>query len=156
QVAGPRPGRGPRRPEAAAAGRPAPAHRRRLQAPRRDRLGAALLDRADPLGYARRLPRRPEGAGDLSRLERRLMTLLALPVAHAFLVSLATAHAGELPRAEPEAVGLSAGRIADLKPALQKIVDEGKIAGEVALARASARWPTSCRSGTARWRIRRR
>ena len=38
-------------------GRSAAAGRRRLQAPRRDRLGAAILDRADPGGHAARLAR---------------------------------------------------------------------------------------------------
>jgi CubicO group peptidase (beta-lactamase class C family) len=40
---------------------------------------------------------------------------------------------GELPRAEPGEVGLAAGRLADLKPSLQRLVDEGKIPGGVAL-----------------------
>jgi CubicO group peptidase (beta-lactamase class C family) len=38
-----------------------------------------------------------------------------------------------LPRAEPEAVGLSAGKAAELKPSLQRLVDGGKIPGGVAL-----------------------
>ena len=53
-----------------------------------------------------------------------LMTLLLLSLA-------SIARGGELPRAEPEAVGLSAGKLAELKPALQKLVDEGKIPGGV-------------------------
>ena len=40
---------------------------------------------------------------------------------------------GELPRAEPGEVGLAAGRLADLKPSLRRLVDEGKIPGGVAL-----------------------
>src|SRR5262245_31872251 len=40
---------------------------------------------------------------------------------------------GELPRAEPGEVGLAVGRLADLKPSLQRLVDEGKIPGGVAL-----------------------
>lgn len=43
------------------------------------------------------------------------------------------APSAELPRAEPVAVGLSAGKIAELRPALQGLVDEGKIPGGVAL-----------------------
>jgi len=43
------------------------------------------------------------------------------------------APSAELPRAEPAAVGLSAGKIAELRPALQRLVDEGKIPGGVAL-----------------------
>jgi CubicO group peptidase (beta-lactamase class C family) len=38
----------------------------------------------------------------------------------------------ELPTAPPEAVGLSAGKLAALTPALQKLVDEGKVPGGVA------------------------
>ncbi len=41
--------------------------------------------------------------------------------------------AGELPRVEPHEVKLSAEKLAELKPALQKLVDDGKIAGVVAL-----------------------
>ncbi len=45
----------------------------------------------------------------------------------------AFAQAGELPRAEPDAVGLSPAKLDRLKPALQKLVDDGKIAGGVAV-----------------------
>src|SRR5689334_23241041 len=55
-----------------------------------------------------------------------LMALLPLS-----LVSIA--QGGELPRVEPEAVGLSTGKLAELKPALQKLVDEGKIPGGVVM-----------------------
>jgi CubicO group peptidase (beta-lactamase class C family) len=41
--------------------------------------------------------------------------------------------AGELPTAQPEAVGLSPAKLAELTPALQKLVDDGKIPGAVAL-----------------------
>ncbi len=41
--------------------------------------------------------------------------------------------AGELPKAEPHEVKLSAEKLAELKPALQKLVDDAKIAGAVAL-----------------------
>jgi CubicO group peptidase (beta-lactamase class C family) len=61
------------------------------------------------------------------------MKRLALFVASVLLVPQTVAHAGELPRSEPGAVGLSAGKLADLGPALQKLVNEGKIAGGVAL-----------------------
>ena len=40
---------------------------------------------------------------------------------------------GDLPRVNPEEVGLSATTMAGLKPALQKLVDEGKIPGGVAM-----------------------
>jgi CubicO group peptidase (beta-lactamase class C family) len=49
------------------------------------------------------------------------------------LISPLPAHGGELPRAEPESVGLSAEKAAGLKPSLQRLVDEGKIPGGVAL-----------------------
>lgn len=49
------------------------------------------------------------------------------------LVSPHPAPGGELPRAEPEAVGISAGKSAELQPSLQRLVDEGKIPGGVAL-----------------------
>jgi len=50
-----------------------------------------------------------------------------------FLAGMGSSEAGELPRANPEAVGLSAPKLAELTPALQKLVDDGKIAGGVAL-----------------------
>ena len=40
---------------------------------------------------------------------------------------------GDLPRVKPEEVGLSSVTMAGLKPALQKLVDEGKIPGGVAM-----------------------
>ena len=43
------------------------------------------------------------------------------------------AFGGDLPRVNPEEVGLSAATMAGLKPALQKLVDEGKIPGGVAM-----------------------
>ena len=48
------------------------------------------------------------------------------------LAGLCSTRAGELPTAKPEAVGLSAAKLAELTPALQKLVDDGKIAGGVA------------------------
>jgi CubicO group peptidase (beta-lactamase class C family) len=54
----------------------------------------------------------------------------------AVLVSIAAvlcAEAGELPKAEPGAVKLSAEKLAKLNPALQKLVDDGKVAGGVAV-----------------------
>src|SRR5262249_1204672 len=53
----------------------------------------------------------------------------------AILVVLAgpgSARAGELPTAQPEAVGLSKGKLDELTAALRKLVDDGKIAGGVA------------------------
>src|SRR4051812_37935657 len=61
------------------------------------------------------------------------MNRLVVLAASVLLVAPGVAGAGELPRSEPEAVGLSAGKLAELKPALQKLVDDGKIAGGVAL-----------------------
>jgi CubicO group peptidase (beta-lactamase class C family) len=61
------------------------------------------------------------------------MKRLAVLVVSVLLVFPTPARAGELPRTEPEAVGLSAGKIAGLKPSLQRLVDEGKIPGGVAL-----------------------
>src|SRR5271170_435394 len=54
-------------------------------------------------------------------------------VAFLLLAPLRAVPAGELPRSEPAEVGLSAEKLADLKPALQKLVDSGKIPGGVAL-----------------------
>ncbi|MGZ3489338.1 MAG: serine hydrolase, partial [Isosphaeraceae bacterium] len=45
----------------------------------------------------------------------------------------AFAQAGELPTAEPDAIGLSPGKLDRLKPALRKLVDDGKIPGGVAV-----------------------
>jgi Protein of unknown function (DUF4038) len=56
----------------------------------------------------------------------RLITSLVLFVT-------AFAQAGELPTAQPDAVGLSPGKLDRLKPALQKLVDDGKIPGGVAV-----------------------
>src|SRR5262249_32088427 len=41
--------------------------------------------------------------------------------------------AEELPASSPEAVGLSSEKLAEVKPALQKIVDRGEIAGGVTM-----------------------
>ena len=67
RVAGPRADRGPRRSRPGPPGRSAAARRRPLQAPRRHRLGAAVLDRADAGRYARILARcrRPRSPGRL-------------------------------------------------------------------------------------------
>ncbi len=54
-------------------------------------------------------------------------------MAFMLLVPLSAALAGELPRSEPGEVGFSAQKFAGLTPRLQKFVDEGKIAGGVAL-----------------------
>jgi CubicO group peptidase (beta-lactamase class C family) len=49
------------------------------------------------------------------------------------LIPLSAALAGELPKAEPKEVGLSAEKLDAIKPALQKLVDDGKIPGGVVL-----------------------
>jgi CubicO group peptidase (beta-lactamase class C family) len=54
----------------------------------------------------------------------------------AALVQLIPSHAvrgGELPKSEPAEVGLSAQRLAKIQPALQKLVNDGKIPGGVAM-----------------------
>jgi CubicO group peptidase (beta-lactamase class C family) len=61
------------------------------------------------------------------------MTRVSVLVTLLFLASSPSAHAGELPRTGPQAVGLSPARVADLKPSLQRLVDEGKVPGGVAL-----------------------
>jgi CubicO group peptidase (beta-lactamase class C family) len=58
----------------------------------------------------------------MKRLAASLLLIVAGPAA-----------AGELPIVEPEAVGLSATKMAELKPSLQRLVDEGKVPGGVAL-----------------------
>ena len=51
-----------------------------------------------------------------------------------FLVLIVTsARAGELPRVEPGEVGMSAAKLAELKPAFRKLAEDGTIAGGVAL-----------------------
>ncbi len=57
----------------------------------------------------------------------RLLTLACI------LFAVTSSMAGELPRAEPGEVGLSASRLAELKPSLRKLVEDGQIAGGVAL-----------------------
>jgi CubicO group peptidase (beta-lactamase class C family) len=52
-------------------------------------------------------------------------------IACAVFVLSPVARAGELPKAEPDAVGLSAGKLAELTPALRKLVDDGKNPGGV-------------------------
>ena len=49
------------------------------------------------------------------------------------LIPLCTACAGELPRTAPAEVGLSTETLGMLKPSLQKLVDDGKIPGGVAV-----------------------
>ena len=61
------------------------------------------------------------------------MGRLALLTALMALVPLLACRAGELTRTEPHHVGLSAGKLAELPPALRNLVDEGKVAGGVAL-----------------------
>jgi CubicO group peptidase (beta-lactamase class C family) len=62
---------------------------------------------------------------------RRLILLVAL--APLPLSPFVAAPAGELPRSKPDSVGLDPAKLGALKPALQKTVDEGKLAGAVAL-----------------------
>jgi CubicO group peptidase (beta-lactamase class C family) len=61
------------------------------------------------------------------------MTRLISMTSMFLLVASATVTAGELPTCKPESVGLSAAKLDELKPELQKLVDEGKIPGAVAL-----------------------
>jgi CubicO group peptidase (beta-lactamase class C family) len=60
-------------------------------------------------------------------MPRPFTLLLAIP----WLCSIA--QGGELPRVDPAEVGLSASKLAELRPALKKLVDDGKIAGGVAI-----------------------
>jgi CubicO group peptidase (beta-lactamase class C family) len=50
------------------------------------------------------------------------------------LIVPGVSRADELPSAKPDAVGLNAQKLDEIKPGLQKLVDDGKIAGAVALA----------------------
>ncbi len=59
----------------------------------------------------------------------RLLFAAAIPA----LVFVCGLHAGELPRCQPEVVGLRSPALDELAPALQKLVDDGKIPGAVAL-----------------------
>jgi CubicO group peptidase (beta-lactamase class C family) len=61
------------------------------------------------------------------------MNRLAVLVASLLLAFPIPAHAGELPKAEPEEVGLSAAKLAELRPSLQRLVDGGKVPGGVAV-----------------------
>jgi CubicO group peptidase (beta-lactamase class C family) len=54
-------------------------------------------------------------------------------IASSLSLWVTSAMAGELPKAEPGEVGLSASKLAELKPAFQKLVEDGRIAGGVAL-----------------------
>jgi len=60
------------------------------------------------------------------------MCRLSLLVA-AVCLAPTSVRAGELPRAEPSDVGLSPEKLQELKPALEKLVEGGEIAGGVAL-----------------------
>jgi CubicO group peptidase (beta-lactamase class C family) len=60
---------------------------------------------------------------------RVIVFIAAVPL----FVAVLTAAAGELPRAEPREVKLSAEKLATLKPALEALVDAKKMAGAVAL-----------------------
>ena len=62
---------------------------------------------------------------------RRALGRVALLSLVAFTVA-APAVAQELPRAEPEEVGMSSERLARLTDALQAYVDDGQLAGAVA------------------------
>jgi CubicO group peptidase (beta-lactamase class C family) len=59
---------------------------------------------------------------------RRVASVLSLT-----LVVSCVSRADELPRGKPESVGLSAHKLDEIKPGLQKLVDDGKIAGAVAV-----------------------
>ena len=84
------------------------------------------------------------------------MHLLTSLVAIASIACLLTTQSGELPRVEPPEVKLSAEKLAKLKPALQKLVDDGKIAGAVALiARHGKVAYVDVDSAIATWRARR-
>ena len=72
---------------------------------------------------------------------QRLLFAVAVPALVS--VSLPGLQAGELPRCQPEVVGLSSSKLDELTPALQKLVDDGKIPGAVAFVGATARWLTS-------------
>ena len=61
---------------------------------------------------------------------QRLLFAVAVPALVS--VSLPGLQAGELPRCQPEVVGLSSSKLDELTPALQKLVDDGKIPGAVA------------------------
>src|SRR5262249_56281867 len=60
---------------------------------------------------------------------KRFLSLLAFGLVAPSL----TTFAGELPKAEPGAVGLSKEKLEELKPALQKLADDGQVAGGVVL-----------------------
>jgi CubicO group peptidase (beta-lactamase class C family) len=61
--------------------------------------------------------------------------MIRLALIAAFLVPPAPGgqQAGELPTCKPESVGLSSAKLDELKPMLQKLVDDGMIPGAVAL-----------------------
>ena len=85
------------------------------------------------------------------------MCVIAFIAAVPLFVCSLTAAAGELPRAEPHEVKLSAEKLAELKPALQKLVDDGKMRGMPSpWLPGTARWRMSRRSAIAIWRARRR
>jgi CubicO group peptidase (beta-lactamase class C family) len=69
----------------------------------------------------------------VARSEGPSMNRRLLPAALLLLAARPAVHAGELPKVSPESVELSAEKLAALKPALQNLVDEGMIAGGVAL-----------------------
>ena len=61
------------------------------------------------------------------------MFRIALIASSVAVVATSETRAGELPRAEPAEVGLSAEALEKIGPALQEIVDDGEIAGVVAM-----------------------
>jgi CubicO group peptidase (beta-lactamase class C family) len=61
------------------------------------------------------------------------VSLIISIVVWLLMIPLSRVDAGELPRSAPEEVGLSAEKLAGLKPALQKLVDAGKNPGGVVL-----------------------
>src|SRR5580700_10553297 len=61
------------------------------------------------------------------------LTVIFVSALSLVLAPCSSVTAQELPSTAPEAVGLSAEKLAGVKPALQKLVDDGKIPGGVAL-----------------------
>jgi hypothetical protein len=79
--------------------------------------------------------------GSFMNHRTRLITFLVL--------SLSTfAGAGELPTAEPDAVGLSPAKLDQLKPAFQKLVDDGKLAAGVITPMGTMIAGVCCRPGS--------
>ena len=63
-----------------------------------------------------------------------LSVMFPLLLAGATVYAQGSSTVTELPTAKPEDVGMSSAKLALVKPTLQKFVDEGKVAGAVAIA----------------------